>query len=192
MIGIPTGIIRGLGMLLSGTKAMADWLSFYEAVNEIVRDLRVSRGEAEAMLRQACASGKIVSRKEPYSIVNGERQGEGPPKLIEPSEWRDHEIDRMTDSDGCNYSASVDKSDFQYWRNQQRARPQSLPPRQQMVIKYLKEWYPNGVPSPSECPRKNLLGRLRECDRNLKSLDTKTLRSASQRMGNDSNPTVSD
>jgi hypothetical protein len=154
---------------------MSEWLTFYEAVNEIMRHLSVSRGEAEVTLRQLCASGKLWSQKQPYSIVKGEWHGEGPPERIMPSEWRDREIDMMTDSDGCNYSVRVEKLYFQTWLNQQKTK--TVPPQQQRIIKYLKEWYPNGVPP--DCSKKDLLFRLRECgDPNLKSLDAKTLRSA--------------
>jgi hypothetical protein len=168
-----------------------EWLNFHYAANEIKAKLGVSIGKAQSQLRQLCANGEIRSQKQPYVVVYHEAQMQGPPERIEPSEWRDREVDLMTDNYGCWYFVDVNKDDFQYWLNQQKAEAKEIPPRQQLVIKYLKEWYPNGVPDPSECPRKDLWGRLRKCDPNLKSLDLKTLRSAIARMGNDGNPTVS-
>jgi hypothetical protein len=64
-----------------------DWVNFHEAAHDIERRLRTSPGEAQAKLRELCASGVVRSWKEPYSFVAREPQGEGPPVLIEPSEW---------------------------------------------------------------------------------------------------------
>jgi hypothetical protein len=74
-----------------------EWLSFYSAAQEIERIKGVSPGKAQSMLRQACASGEVRSVKEPYVTVHQEAEGQGPPQRIEPSEWREHEIDLMTD-----------------------------------------------------------------------------------------------
>ena len=41
-------------------------------------------------------------------------QGEGPPEVIEPSEWRQREIDLMTDADGCNYFVNVSNADLEH------------------------------------------------------------------------------
>src|SRR5947209_8060317 len=95
-------------------------ISFHDAVTKITRELGISYGKAQSMLRQACAVGEIRSHKEPYSIVDNEPQGEGPPERIEPSEWRVSEIDMMTDADGCNYFVHVDRADFQHWLDSQK------------------------------------------------------------------------
>jgi len=63
-------------------------ISFYNAVSQIEARLGVSRGKAQSMLRQACASGEIRSEKEPYSVVDGwEARSAGPPEPIEPSKF---------------------------------------------------------------------------------------------------------
>src|SRR5262249_26074124 len=84
-----------------------DWLTFYEAARKIKRGLRMSPGAAQAKLRELCASGSVRSRKEPYSFVAGQPQGEGPPVLIEPSEWRQREIDVMTDRQSARFGTPV-------------------------------------------------------------------------------------
>jgi len=88
-------------------------------VVEIKAKLGVSLGKAQSTLRQLCASGEVRSQKEPYVIVDHEAQGQAPPQRIEPSEWRQHEIDLMTDQDGCRYFVHVDKADFRYWLDHQ-------------------------------------------------------------------------
>jgi hypothetical protein len=100
------------------------WLSFYEATREIEGKLGVSPGKAQSMLRQACASGEVRSQKEPYVIVGHEPQGQAPSQRIEPSEWRERELDLTTDQTGCRYFVDVDEADFRYWLNQQKANNQ--------------------------------------------------------------------
>jgi hypothetical protein len=69
-------------------------INFYEAVSQIKARLGISDGKAESMLRQACASGEIRSQKEPYTVMDGwQAVSAGPPEVIEPREWREHEID---------------------------------------------------------------------------------------------------
>jgi hypothetical protein len=82
-------------------------LSFYFAVEEIERRRGISRGAAQRTLREWCASGDIRSWKQPYSLVRGEPQEEGPWERIEPSEWKTREVDLTTDADGCNYFVQV-------------------------------------------------------------------------------------
>ena|SRR6516165_243421 len=48
-----------------------DWLSFYIATNEIEQRLGVSGGVAMRMLRDACASGDVRSRRQPYNPATG-------------------------------------------------------------------------------------------------------------------------
>lgn len=159
------------------------WLPFYEAAKEIEHKLEVSAGKAQSILRQLCASGEARSQKEPYVIVGHEPEWQGPPERIEPSEWCHHEIDLMTDDNGCRYLVDVDEADFRYWLDhqridhQQKGKPQRG--KQLLVIKYLTEKFSGQtVPDPALCQRKGLLAELRQCDRNLASLDPKTLNSA--------------
>ena len=157
---------------------MSEWLTFYEAAIEVKRDLGVSRGEAEATLRQLCASGKIRSQKQPYSIVNGEWHGEGPPEPIEPSEWRDREIDVMTDSDGCNYSVRVSKEDF--WHQfQPKQEKKPVVGKQPRILKLLADKFGNSrVPDRGLCPRNALRADLLKLDPSLEPLNLATLAAA--------------
>jgi len=154
------------------------WLYFHEAVNEIKRQLRVSRGEAEVMLRQRCASGKVKSQKEPYSIVNGRWQGEAPPELIEPHEWYDHEIDMMTASDGCKYFVRVSKEDFWHQFPPRHAEKPAVG-KQPRILKLLADRFGNSpVPDRGMCPRNALKADLLKLDPTLAPLDLTTLRTA--------------
>jgi hypothetical protein len=157
-----------------------DWLNFHFAAKEIKAKLGVSLGKAQAMLRQLCASpGEVRCRKQPYILVNQgtvneEPAGQGPPELIEPSEWREHEIDLMTDDLGCWYFVDVRESDFRYWLNQQKATLEQG--KQPLVIKHLtKRFSGQRVPDPAHCVRKDLLAELRKLDPILAQLDIKTL-----------------
>jgi hypothetical protein len=83
---------------------------------------------------------------------DGEPQGEAPPTLIEPSAWRQREIDLMTDDDGCKYIVSVSKTDLDDWldNNCKKAvgkRPQSVSKRPRDIAKQaINELWPNGIP----------------------------------------------
>jgi hypothetical protein len=172
-----------------------DWLPFHSAVREVERSLRTSPGAAQAKLRELCASGAVRSQKEPHSFVAGQPQGEGPPARIEPSEWRQREIDLMTDSDGCKYWVDVSKTDLEHWLNQQFTQP-TAGGKQSRIIRLLAEMFPTGVPHRADCPREPLKATLVERDPSLKPLDLKTLKTAieiyNQVVGNARNASVSD
>ena len=134
-------------------KISAVMIQFHEAVSQIKARLGVSRGKAEAMVRQACASpGVIRSEKEPYSMVGSQPQGEGPPEPIEPSEWCEREIDMMTDKDGCSYWVKVDKADFEFWLNAQSApKPKKRAYKQEEVREAISTLWPDGkLPAENE------------------------------------------
>ena len=104
---------------------MDDRLAFLFAAQEIARTLGMTPGAAQAKLRELCKSGEVRAWQEPYSMVGGEPHGEGPPQLIEPSEWRQHEIDVMTDSDGCKYFVNVSKVDLGGWLKAKQVKPRA-------------------------------------------------------------------
>jgi hypothetical protein len=172
-----------------------DWLHFRLAVGEIMECLGVSAGAAQTMLRDACASGEVRSQREPYNPVTG--QGQAPPELIKPSEWAKDQVDLVIDADGCGYFVDVEEDDFRHWLDQQKLLPQdpplkSKPKRPQpargkvpLIIDYLKEMFPDGVPDPAHCPRKELLADLRAKDPRLRSLDDATLKRAIDAIRND-------
>ena len=126
-----------------------DWLDFHEAAREVERRFRMSPGAAQAKLRELCASGAVRSWKEPYSFVACQPQGEGPPVHIEPSEWRQREIDVMTDRDGCKYWVDVSKIDLEHSLNRavksdvQKKRGSRKLDLAKRAIKHL---WPDGVP----------------------------------------------
>jgi hypothetical protein len=172
-----------------------DWLDFHSAVHEIELRLRMSPGAAQAKLRELCAIGAVRSQKEPHSFVAGQPQGEGPPVRIEPSEWRQREIDLMTDSDGCKYWVDVSKTDLEHWLDQQPTQP-TAGGKQSRIIRLLAEMFPTGVPDRADWPREPLRAALLERDRSLKPLDLKTLKTAIEMynrvVGNAGNTSVSD
>jgi hypothetical protein len=123
------------------------WLSFYTATQEIERRLGMSRGVAQKTLRELCSSGAIRSQKQPYTTVNSAPQGEGPWERIEPSEWRDREIDLMTDADGCRYLVDVSENDFRQWLDQEDAPERQSGPRKRGLAKQAVDaLWPKGVP----------------------------------------------
>jgi hypothetical protein len=124
-----------------------EWLSFHSAAQEIERIKGVSRGKAQSMLRQACASGEVRSVKEPYVIVHHEAERQAPPQRIEPSEWREHEIDLMTDSDGCRYFVDVSEADFRFWLGKPEPKRQSPARKRAIACKAVHAIFGNAIPS---------------------------------------------
>jgi hypothetical protein len=166
------------------------WLNFYIAAEEVLQRLGVSGGVAQKMLREACAHGDIRSQREPYDPVTNE--GQGPPEFVKPSEWAKDQVDLLTDDDGCINLVDVDEDDFRHWLDQQKPSPQKPPPKSKskrgkvpVVMDYLKEMFPRGVPDPARCPRKGLLADLRVKDARLRSLDDATLQGAIDAIRND-------
>lgn len=90
-----------------------EWLNFHDAAKEVRKKLGVSGGKAQATLREACGKGDVRSRGEPYDPATG--QGQAPPELIRPSQWKAEDIDLLIDADGCAYFVDVDAEDFDYW-----------------------------------------------------------------------------
>jgi hypothetical protein len=163
-------------------RAMMDWLPFHEAVEEIERALSVSRGKAEVLLRQVCSTGEIKSRKQPFLIVKGAWwQAQTPePEIIERHEWRDHDIDVMTDSNGCHYSVDVEKSDFEDWLQRQTKRqPKKAVGKVPRILKLLDDKFKGEpVPDPAYCPRNPLKADLLKLDPLLNPLTLTTLKTA--------------
>ena len=130
---------------------MDDQQSFFFAVQEIKTALGISSGAAQMKLRELCKSGEVRSWKQPYSMRWREPHGEGPSERIQPSEWRHHEIDLMTDSDGCKYFVDVSKTDLGDWlgRNKKavgkKAKPAGKLPRD-VARQAIDELYPKGIP----------------------------------------------
>jgi hypothetical protein len=128
---------------------MDDQLALLFAAQQIERSLGMSPGASQAKLRELCRSGEVRSWREPYSMRNGEPQGEGPPERIEPSEWRQREIDLMTDNDGCKFFVSVSKTDLEYWlkaKQDHKAAPSRKRPKRDLAEKAINDLWPNGIP----------------------------------------------
>jgi len=163
-----------------------DWLNFHFAAKDIEAKLGVSLGKAQSQLRQLCATGEVRSQKQPCTTINvgtinETLQTEGPPERIEPSEWRNREIDLMIDANECWYSVDVHKDDFGYWLDNQQ-QPKSELGKQPLVIKYLAQMFPSQrVPDPAYYQRKALLAELRQRHPNLKSLEHRILDRAIKR-----------
>ena len=141
---------------------------------------------------------KFVTLYDSANLYRGERlwriQGEGPPVRIEPSEWRQREIDLMTDSDGCKYWVDVSKIDLEHWLNQQTR--STAGGKQSRLVRLLAEMFPAGVPNRDDCPREPLRAELLKRNPSLKPLDLKTLKTAIETcnrvVGNARNTSVSD
>ena len=72
----------------------------------------------------------------------------------------------------------INADDLRYWLKSQRASPnkQRTLGKRPRVIKQLAEMFPEGVPDPGDCPRKDLRAELLERDPSLKPLDEETLK----------------
>jgi hypothetical protein len=127
---------------------MDEQLAFLFGAQQIERRLGMTPGAAQTKLRELCASGEVRSWSEPYTIINGKPQGEGPSKRIEPSKWRQREIDLMTDSDGCYYFVSISKTDLLGWLDKKAVgKPKPVGKRPRDVAKQaVNELWPNGIP----------------------------------------------
>jgi hypothetical protein len=155
-----------------------NWLPFHFAAMEIKAARGVSLGKAKAMLRELCAS-EIGSRKQPYSIVNGEPRGEGPPEPIAPHEWREHAVDMMADDDGCNYFVDVNVADFRYSLKLKQKQKRPAVGKQPRILKLLAEKFQGKrVPDPAYCPRDELRADLLKRDPSLEPLHMTTLKTA--------------
>jgi hypothetical protein len=235
------------------------WLYFYTAAGQVAERLGVSIGKAQQMLREACVSGDIRSKRMIF------RDGEWLEEPTKPSEWAKDEIDiewarqqGVTDTEATEWynvnaetltpeerrlleaweearemykekkeifrrswiehceargddpspalellemeedlgepsggpvGVFVNGDDFGHWLDNLKPVPQpkSAPARGKapIVIDYLKEMFPNGVPDPARCPRKALLADLRAKDARLRSLDDDTLKKAIDTIRND-------
>jgi hypothetical protein len=126
------------------------WLNFYFAANEIEQRLGVSGGMAMRMLRQACASGDVRSRRQPCNPATG--VDEGPHEPVKPSDWTRGEVDLEFDAHGCGYFVDVDEADFRYWlnsatkNNAQKVTNRGSPKRR-LAEHAIKKLWPGGIPS---------------------------------------------
>jgi hypothetical protein len=129
---------------------MDDQLAFFFGAQQIERSLGMSPGASQAKLRELCRSGEVRSWREPYSMLGGEPQGEGPSKRIEPSEWRQREIDLMTNSDGCKYFVDVSTTDLLAWLKGKQDRKASTPShkrdKRNLAEQAINHLWSNGIP----------------------------------------------
>ena len=158
-----------------------NWTSFDDAVRHIERELGVSTGKAQMILRQLCAAGEVQSKK--YRMVeskDGEEQLPTPPERIAARAWRDREVDLMTDDDGCQYLVDVSGVDVRYWLHVSRFLQEQG--KQARILALLSEMFPTGhVPDPAFCPRETLKTDLLARDPGLEPLDEAALTAAIDR-----------
>jgi hypothetical protein len=165
------------------------WLNLVDAVRA-VRDARgVSDGAACTLLRQACESGVVRSRKRPWP-----EQPDEPPEPIYDHwslpipipDWHGASIDLShgwlipAGGEIMRGDIEINADDLRYWLKSQRAAPnkQKAFGKRPRVIKQLAEMFPGGVPDPGDCPRKDLRAELLKRDPSLKPLDDETLKSS--------------
>ena len=163
------------------------WLDLVDAVR-VVRDERsVSDGAACTLLRQACESGVVRSRKRPWP-----EQPDEPPEPIYDQwsppipieDWRGASIDLshhwliLAGGEIMRGDIEINADDLRYWLKSQRATPnkQKALGKRPRVKKQLAEMFPGGVPDPGDCPRKDLRAELLKRDPSLKPLDDETLK----------------
>jgi hypothetical protein len=188
--------------------AIGDWFSFSEAIWNIEQRLGVSSGRARVILRGLCVSGEVrsgrASKEEPPPPPPSTREGGVRFKTlrsvsdIRPSAWRTTEVDFEDPQHAIFHGrVMVSHDDLDYWLDQQ-GEPAKPPVKPKAVTQrgkgprisaILKKMYPEGVPEPGLCVRKDLADKLVKADPSLGSLDPKTLKTAIEKynasIGND-------
>jgi hypothetical protein len=144
------------------------WLIFDRAILEFADKLAIPPSAAEAQLHKLCASGVIRS-------IGGDPHTDEQPKPIPPSQW--HYEDYL--------EVMVSNIDFCTWLNRQPAEPKPKVGKVPLIMEHLKEMFPNGVPDPAHCPRKQLRADLLAKDKRLDPLDDATLKRAIDLIRND-------
>jgi len=174
-----------------------EWVHFEDAAEAYANFVEVSTGLAQRLLREQCASGNIRSIR--YTWEPGDERVDA--VLLKPSEWtanpfmdfqaeyvpyvdRDLEHPDLEEGDPTFPWTYIDVSedDVVYWIFQARPKLVLPPTVRQGKIPRIKamlvKLYPDGVPDPALCIRKELQGRLLKDDPTLRSLDAKTLKIA--------------
>jgi hypothetical protein len=172
-----------------------EWVDFHDAAEAFADMLEVSLGAAERRLREQCATGDIRSVR--YTIeINRDEDGEElgsefikEPELIKPTDWKDY-VDFTVEADELReiYThVDVSEDDVVYWiieMGKQAEIPVQLEKKkpslgkQPRIMVWLAKEYPEGVPDPALCNRKELQGRLIKAAPGLRPLDPKTLKGA--------------
>jgi hypothetical protein len=158
-----------------------DWVDFHWAEGKIGDKLAIPSGPAQVHLRKLCGDGVI------RAIIFDVSPEPEEPKPISPSRWRSEDVDFSGPS---HHLVLVSKSDLSHWLKQQKPSPQEPQPAPKrgkvpIIVDYLKEMFPSGVPDPAQYPRKQLLADLRAKDAHLRSLDDATLKRAIDAIRND-------
>lgn len=179
------------------------WLKFDEAAEEIRTQLDLSRGVAERTLRILCGSGDIRSiccdedfEEEPTIIKPEKWRETGELDLhgvvVTRVKWTNNSRSiarnfpnnqgKLDFEERWNDTVLVSEDDLRHWLKKQQ--PTKQEPKKQALGKrprikaHLAKLFPEGVPDPAHCPRKQLLGELLKLDPGLKPLDDQTLKSA--------------
>ena len=177
-----------------------EWVHFDDAAEAYANFVEVSTGVAQRLLREQCASGNIRSIRHTWE----QWQEKPNAVLLKPSEWianpyldfeaeyipnydefrqeLDPGLDPGPDEDDLpNFPFTyidVSEDDVVYWII--LAKPKvSLPPNARQgklprIKAMLAKHFPDGVPDPALCARKELQGRLVKDDPTLNPLDPKT------------------
>jgi hypothetical protein len=111
------------------------------------------------------------------------------PERIKPTEWQEQELDLTVDDDVC---IDIFEADLRHWlKRQQPAKQVTTEPKKQALGKrprikaHLAKLFPDGVPDPAYCNRKELIRELLKIDPGLKPLDDGTLKTAIEEYNTD-------
>jgi hypothetical protein len=180
-----------------------EWLIFSEAVGEMVKEVGLSRGVAERTLRVLCGSGDIRSIccdedfEEKPTIIKPEKWREtGELDLhgvvVSRIKWTDNSRSivrnfpnhqgKLDVEERWHDTVLVSEADLRHWLKKQQ--PKKQEPKKQALGKrprikaHLAKLFPEGVPDPAYCNRKELIRELLKLDPGLKPLDDGTLKTA--------------
>ena len=172
------------------------WVRFEDAVMTAVMELEISVGVVQRRLREQCASGDIRSIRYEVIVNDGGIFGVfEDPKPINPRQWTQDHLDFTADdpddeSKAVSTFIALSEADLWHWiagieeteggpvvrSSGTVAKPKGgKVPR---IKDRLAGMFPEGVPDPAHCVRKELQGRLLKADPTLAPLDLKTLKAA--------------
>jgi hypothetical protein len=181
-----------------------DWLIFSEAVREIVATVGLSRGVAERTLRVLCSSGDVRSIccdedfDEKPTIIEPEKWREtGELDLhgvvVSRVKWTERSrtaVKSWPEGEGkldCEQrwhdTVLVSEADLRHWLKTQTKQATTEPKKKALgkrpkIKVHLANLFPDGVPDPAYCNRKELIRELLKIDPGLKPLDDDTLKTA--------------
>jgi hypothetical protein len=173
-------------MMSDWKEKRTDWTNFDQAIRQVEEELGVSQAEADALLCRAVGEGKIgsinegpisrsqkASRPLPDEVAQRRYDPDAAPTLKMPRPLGRVEVWIHIPEERRWFK--VDRTDLRSWLDEPAQQAVGKRPR---IKSHLAKLYPDGVPDPAFCPRKELRAELLKTDPRLTPLDEATLKTA--------------